>query len=267
MGPSSVLSSEEEDMLEKWIIDKAKLGFPINSEDVKDSVHKVLLDSKRDNPFKDSRPGKKWMNLFLQRHPNIVKCRAEMLSKARASVTETNIRVWFKEVRNYLKEQNCEDILEDPTRIFNSDETGVQCCPKSGLVLGPKKYKNLYDIAPGQEKESITVLTTFSADGRWQKPMIVYPYKRMPLHISLNIPKEFALGRSDSGWMVSATFFEYMANVFHPWLIENKVKLPVIFFMDGHKSHLSLEVSEFCATNSILLYCFPPNATHILQPP
>ncbi|KAG5863607.1 hypothetical protein JTB14_007683 [Gonioctena quinquepunctata] len=29
MGPSTVLKNQEEDRLEKWIIDKAKLGFPM----------------------------------------------------------------------------------------------------------------------------------------------------------------------------------------------------------------------------------------------
>lgn len=40
----------------------------------------------------------------------------------------------------------------------------------------------------------------------------------------------------------------------------------MILFLDGHSSHLSLDLSEFCADKQIHLYCLPPNATHILQP-
>ena len=36
--------------------------------------------------------------------------------------------------------------------------------------------------------------------------------------------------------------------------------------MDGHSSHINLAVSSFCREKGIILYCFPPHASHILQP-
>lgn len=52
--------------------------------------------------------------------------------------------------------------------------------------------------------------------------MIIFPYKRLPGHIANNIPDDWSLGRSDSGWMVSSTFYEYVANVLYPWLLDKK---------------------------------------------
>ena len=40
----------------------------------------------------------------------------------------------------------------------------------------------------------------------------------------------------------------------------------MILFLDGHSSHLGLEASKYCWDHQIILYCFLPNATHILQP-
>lgn len=40
----------------------------------------------------------------------------------------------------------------------------------------------------------------------------------------------------------------------------------MILFLDGHKSHLSLELADFYAANNIILYCLPPNSFHIMQP-
>lgn len=40
----------------------------------------------------------------------------------------------------------------------------------------------------------------------------------------------------------------------------------MVLFVDGHKSHLSLELADFCSQNQIILYCLPPNSTHIMQP-
>lgn len=266
MGPPSVLSQEEEKRLKDWILDKAKLGFPMHEEDLKDAVQKVLNDSKRTTIFNNNRPGKKWVELFLKRHPEISKRNTEVISKARATVTESKLREWFDELTCYLHEENAKDVLQDPKRLYNLDETGVSVCPKSGKLLGPKKYRNFYEIAAGPEKECITVLCTFSAAGDSIDPMIVYAYKRIPRDVAESVPPGFAVGRSDSGWMVSATFYEYMANVFYPRIAEAKVKMPVLVFLDGHKSHINVELYEFCKEKNILLFCLLPNATHVLQP-
>lgn len=39
-----------------------------------------------------------------------------------------------------------------------------------------------------------------------------------------------------------------------------------MIFVDGHVSHRSLQLSEFCAENGIVLVSFIANATHICQP-
>ena len=96
--------------------------------------------------------------------------------------------------------------------------------------------------------------------------MIMFPYKRMPSHLAQSIPPDWLIGRSVSGWMVSIIFYEYMVNIFHPWCVKNKVQFPVIYFLDGHKSHLSLELSDFCKQNSTILVSLFPNATHIIRP-
>ncbi|XP_063242365.1 uncharacterized protein LOC134542216 [Bacillus rossius redtenbacheri] len=266
MGPDTVLTTKEEQKLEMWILSKAKLGFPMHPDVVQDAVQTVLNSGGRKTLFKDNRPGRKWLDLFLKRHPTIGKRNAEIISKGRASVTQEQISNWFYDLRTHLQEEGCEDVLQDGARIINCDETGMQLCPKTGKVLGPTDLKNFYEIAGGQEKESITVLCSFSANGSIIPPMIIYPYKRLPKNIAHTIPEEWGFGRSDSGWMVSSTFYEYIANIFWPWLSRNGVVFPVILFLDGHKSHLSLEVSELCAEKKIILYCLPPNATHILQP-
>lgn len=57
-----------------------------------------------------------------------------------------------------------------------------------------------------------------------------------------------------------------MANVFYPWLIEKKIQLPVILFLDGHVSHLTYHLSMFCKDKGIHMIAFYPNSAHIQQP-
>ena len=65
--------------------------------------------------------------------------------------------------------------------------------------------------------------------------------------------------------MTSEAFFEFVANLFYPWLIKTQITLPVILFMNGHTSHLNLQTSQFCESHGIVLVAFYPNATHLLQ--
>lgn len=266
MGPQPVLYQSEELQIKNWILAKAKLGFPMHPQEVKIAVQKVLKEADRPNPFINDFPGRKWFALFLKRHPEIVLTNTEVISKARAAVTEESIRKWFDILNEYLQEENAQDIFDDPSRIYNLDEIGMQTCPKTGKVLGQKGEKNHYSISSGPEKQSITVLCCFSASGEGVDPMIVYPYQRIPRDFMEKVPNTIAVGRSPTGWMISATFYEYMANIFYKRLVERDIKFPVILFLDGHKSHISMELHEFCVEKKILLVCLPPNATHIIQP-
>lgn len=69
-------------------------------DDVKDAVQKVLKETERTNLFSNDRPGRKWMELFLNRHPKISLKNSEVLSKARAGVAEEVVRVLFAGLKN-----------------------------------------------------------------------------------------------------------------------------------------------------------------------
>ena len=66
--------------------------------------------------------------------------------------------------------------------------------------------------------------------------------------------------------MQTELFLEFLANFFQPWFKGNNITLPVILFVDGHVSHLSLKTSQFCDQKEIILVALYANATHILQP-
>lgn len=266
MGPSTILTKDEEELICKWIFANAKKGIPINKKTLMLTVGEIINNDKRKNPFKNGVPGEKWFSLFLKRHPDISQRHAEAINAARATVTEEDIRKWHKEIYDHLKEQNALSILDDPARILNSDETGFETNPKTGLVLGPKGMKNFYEIKSGSEKDSITVLCTIAANGDLYPPMIVYPYERIPMEIARSTESSWALGRSKKGWMISQTFFSYICNTLLPLLKEKNVSFPVLYLVDGHRSHLTYNVSKFCSENGIILFALFPNATHILQP-
>lgn len=266
MGPSTILTLEEEQVLEDWLIAMARRGFPVHRSNLLQTVQKIVKENNRDNCFRDGMPGRTWFIAFLRRHPRLKQKYAETVSKGRAVVTRDRIEGWFDEIYQYLAEENLLNVLEDSTRIFNGDETGFALCPKSGIVIGPAGNREDFYERTCAEKQQITVMATFSADGKVVPPMVIFPYKKMPQEIVEQFPDKWALGRSDSGWMNSEVFYEYIGNHFLPYLRENDISRPVLLFVDGHRSHLTKHVSQLCSDNGIILISLFPNATHILQP-
>lgn len=139
-GPETVLTSDEEKQIVDWLVANHLKGFPRRKNDVKNVV-KEFLDADttpRRNPFKDNFPGEKWYQSFLRRHPTIAIRTPESVTDASSKVAEKDIRGWFEQIKFYLIDKNFSDILDDPKRIFNGDETNFMICPKTRKVLAPK---------------------------------------------------------------------------------------------------------------------------------
>ncbi|CAG9760226.1 unnamed protein product [Ceutorhynchus assimilis] len=171
-----------------------------------------------------------WYKNFMKRNPEVSLREAEGINKARAIINKESIRKWFKELTQFLTERNLLDLLDDPHRIFNGDESGFALYPKSGKILGPKGFRNLYHIKLGNEKENITS----------------YSPVRLPRAVVEGMPSNWVLGNPDKGWMTSEVFFEYIANDFHKWARLKNTR-PIIVF-DGHKSHMMYYLGRPSAT-------------------
>lgn len=266
MGRDSYLTKEEEGVLVTWILSMAKVGFPVGKEQLLNSVQHLMLELKRDNPFANNRPGKKWYASFLKRNPMISERTSQNLTITRASVTTGQLTDWFNEIFNYLQENKYDDILNDPKRIFNADETAFFLNPKGDKVMAERGAKNVYKIVNSDEKECLTALITGNAAGDLAPPMIIFRYERIPKELANSVPETWGIGKSESGWMTGETFYEFISNIFYPWLLETNSAFPVILFIDGHASHLTLHVSQFCDEHKIILVALLPNSTHKIQP-
>ena len=279
-GPSPVLTDDEELLICEWITEMARRGIPLVLNNLLDSIQHIITTDARPNPFKDGRPGIAWFRAFLRRHPNIAQRNAESICRARGALTEGCIRGWFADALQFFTDSKIDYILNDCTRHYNGDETGFQLDPKTTKVLGPVS-ETIYTESGGN-REQVTVLITTRGDGALCTSAIVYPYKRsIPKAIIEKIPPGFCAARSDSGWMTSDVFFEYMANNFIPELAHYRRQQKgiaddeellldetdwVVYWIDGYKSHLTIHTSKLCELNKIILYCFKAHASHVCQP-
>ena len=56
-GPSSVLTAQEENLLQAHIVSCSRVGYPLAKSDIKKVVQKLLNEDGRVNPFKENLPG------------------------------------------------------------------------------------------------------------------------------------------------------------------------------------------------------------------
>ncbi|KAI5707883.1 hypothetical protein M8J77_011758 [Diaphorina citri] len=113
-------------------------------------------------------------------------------------------------------------------------------CPPKDKVLVPRGSKNVYSLINNDEKDCLTVLLNANGAGMIAPPLIIFPYERIPQDVVFSIPKSCSVGKSTSGWMTAEVFFEYISNVFTPWLKKEDVHFPILFFVEEVNDLLTL---------------------------
>ncbi|KAG5871935.1 hypothetical protein JTB14_022410 [Gonioctena quinquepunctata] len=109
---------------------------------------------------------------------------------------------------------------------------------KNGLSFSPKRLaKPIYNLKRKRERKH------HSISGLYCK------WKNLPTCGVVSVHEttkgsgrkhEWMLGKSESGWMKGDVFYEYIANDFNNWLTIHSIKKPVILFIDGYKSHMTV---------------------------
>jgi len=99
------------------------------------------------------------------------------------------------------------DVLNDHSRIFNTDESGFMLCPKSENVLSIRAEKNVYEVCGSKDKQQITALLNVSSDGSIAPTILVFTGKILPIGIAKSLPEHWAMAVSDKG-ITDETFFE-----------------------------------------------------------
>ena len=65
-------------------------------------------------------------------------------------------------------------------------------------------------------------------------------------------------------YMDGELFYGFINKLFIPHTIH--IPGPKLLILDGHESHLKIDIINLCRENNVHLYCLPPHTTHIFQP-
>lgn len=131
-GHPTTFSVDEENAFAQHLLLLSEFDLPISVDDLKVCIRNYLEAQKRTvRYFKDNIPGRDWVRLFLQRHPNVSQRVAENVKLVRAGVNEETLRNYSAQL-----EKSLEGI--PPSNIYNFDETNLCDNP------GKRKVKDFF---------------------------------------------------------------------------------------------------------------------------
>ena len=98
-GPPSVLSTQEEKVLEEYMIQMADLGHPLSMEQLRLKV--ALLTQEKPTPFTNGIPGPTWVRWFKKKHPALALQQSQGLDVARAEgLCLENVETFYKNLKD-----------------------------------------------------------------------------------------------------------------------------------------------------------------------
>lgn len=171
-GPETYFTNQQESVLHDWVLDMAEVGFGFSKKQFLDAVVE-FAKKKKPNFNPNWKPSNNWYEGFMVRHPDLSLRNAEMVHSRRTSVTDSDIRAWFKKTDKYIEDNNL-NFMNDPTRVFNLDETAFFLVPKE-KILTKKGAKQVKKKVGNNSKENLTVLLTANAAGEFAPPLLIVP--------------------------------------------------------------------------------------------
>ena len=260
-GPATILTTDEEDLLAKYLVDMADMGFGLSREDAMAMAFTIAEKTKRTHPFKDGFAGRGWYDGFKARHPKLTLRSPQPLSYCRALCSnKAIIDDFFAKLGGVYGRLN---LVSKPMQIYNADETGVGIVHKPGKVIAQLGRRNVYSVTAAEKGKTHTILSCVSASGTTLPPLMVYPRKRcVPEKMKEGAVSGTMFVTSENGWINQALYLEWFRQ-FLQWIPPVR---PVLLIQDGHSSHLTIELIELAKANDVHLLCLPAHTTHILQP-
>lgn len=168
-----MLSAEQEAELAESLRLLARWAFGFSREETINIVAEFVQDQGLSNCFTDGVPGEDWIIGFMKRHPTLTLRKPEQLKKTRlkAITNQEVLKDFFHLFRTLCVENN---IFNDPSRIYNVDESGFPLDASRTKVLCEKGIRQLFNVIGGSGREQITVNGCCSADGKMLPPYVVY---------------------------------------------------------------------------------------------
>lgn len=264
LGRRPTFDPDAEKRISDHVLEMARLYYGLTPYKLRKLAYQYAEANNISHTFNTEKrvAGKDWMYLFLKRNPQIKLRQPEGTSLNRISAfNEEEVARFYSNLETVMKKFEFE-----AARIFNMDETGITTVPKkSPKVYGEKGAKRIGSAISAERGRTVTAVFCMSASGTYIPPMLIYPRVRMTPLLQKNGPPGSVYRCSKNGWTNEVLFVAWLKHFQR--FVKASADDPVLLVLDNHGSHISVEATEFCRSNSIHVVSLPPHTSHRLQPP
>ena len=298
----SVLTFEEECLLVKFLVNKARAYQPYNRKDISKYIVRLLKlqrdfnkAAKGGRKFKALSPAakrvlesgklsRKFFERFDQTHKKILTKKrkgAASLKRVAAcseAVAQQHIDELAQELISAGIMTNSKQIGPgkwegdiDTSRVYNHDETpqflnyGVDGTARNIFYCG--KGEQCSGIR-AENRECVTISPMINLSG--EIPMCHVIFSSQGIKSGMVPPEAAAIenlliSSTDNGFITGKACLAFYKQ-FDKHLDEKGIKRPVVVMTDGHSSRFDLDVLRFCHEKEIYQFVSPPDTTGLLQP-
>lgn len=236
------------------------MGARASLDDVADLIQELLNDDNTEtNFFYKNRPNKKWVQRFLQFHPDLT----------RDTHSQCSGDAWFDRIESWLKDQGnvcAKDFFcdENQRRIFQASELHFPF----NMTFNHSTNESLFlPLFHSKAYQWISVLSCLSAEGHSCKLVICFPTtNEKGLNGIIKPSSSCLVGKqtenyhilsSKCGRISSKIFLMWLKDAFYPELCKNGVVFPVVLFLSSRWFPFSIAALKFCREKGIILCCLP----------
>lgn len=258
-----MFSPEQELELVEYIKTMEAQLFCLTSLELRSLAYQLAIKNNISHTFcKDGVAGVDWLHGFMKRHSDLSLRQPEATSAARASgFNPVAVSKFFALLTDVVDKNKL-----TASQIFNVDETGITCVPKSqSKVIACRGRRQVGAITSAERGQTITAEICMGADGSYMPPMLIFPRVRNKAELMDGGPPGAWAEVHPSGWIQTDLFLKW----FDKFIIFSRASKThkVLLLFDGHVTHTkSLALIDKARDNGIILLCFPPHCTHKLQP-
>lgn len=261
-GPTRILTGGEEADLKLYLLKMHSLGHPLTRDQVKLTVARVT--ESRPTPFKNGIPGNGWMWWFLNRNPELTFRRSQGLDTGKArNLCKDSVQSLYSNLE-FLYSKHA----YDANHIWNVDESGAQARRNGGgMVIARTGSKNVHSIIPDQ-REWLSIVACVNAAGHTIPNFYILKGVQFRRNFIDRCEDKATMAMARKTWMSGPLFYTWLSH----FIARVKESFDLsqtsrhLLILDGHNSHVTLEVIHKASQAGIDMVTLPSHTSHALQP-
>ena len=239
-----------------------EIGYPLTPTDLRVKVAQAT-QARRTPWSATGLPGSGWLRRYRKRHPEISLRKSQEVAVARARNMCPAIVAGFYANFEYLY------LLHNypKSHIWNCDESGVQVAKNGGAIVLAKKGNKVVNSITPDHREHISMLSCINAVGGKIPKFYIVKGKYFTTNHIRGCEPGAIMGVQHNAWMTKFLFKSWIAHFLRNLNKGHGVSQQNmhLLIVDGHTSHVTIEVTKTCMNNGIDIVTLPSHTSHALQ--